>query len=135
MHSFECPAHGTFFKVGHAPQLLPDPPCTLHQRKRKRDRSKDERPFATRSATTSPMAAENLKPWPEHGLTSRTCECAGWRSIRKWVSGVLVYMQTTDSRQGPVSAGRKEATRCCMQSISDCETLRLILSGSTVWPS
>ncbi len=40
-------------------------------------RSKREAPLVTRSATISPITGENLKPWPEHGLTMKTCSCSG----------------------------------------------------------
>src|SRR5262245_7268720 len=68
-------------------------------------RSNDVTPSVNRSAVSSPMALENLKPWPEQGLRTRTLACAGWRSMTKSSSGVFVYMQTAERRHRPASAG------------------------------
>ena len=47
-------------------------------------------PSVTRSATISPITLENLKPCPEHGLTSTTLRSLGWKFRMKRESGELV---------------------------------------------
>src|SRR5437867_9497459 len=39
--------------------------------------------FADQNGQNFPIALENLKPWPEHGLAMSTCQSAGCRSMKK----------------------------------------------------
>src|SRR2546425_644946 len=53
------------------------------QRWRNKLRSKPHSPSQITMDRTSPIALEDLKPWPEHGLAMSTCQSAGCRSMKK----------------------------------------------------
>ena len=63
-------------------------------------------PSRVRSLRMRPVTLENLKPWPEKPQAKCTRSLSGWRSMTKWPSVELVYLQTLMASMGPNAPGR-----------------------------
>ena len=80
------------------------------------------------------MTLENLKPWPEKPQAKCTRSLSGWRSMTKWPSAELVYLQTLMASMGPSALGRYRRSGSRISSSSSGNVSAVMASGGIGWP-
>ncbi len=87
-------------------------------------------PRVTRSAMTSPITLQNLKPCPENPAAIATRGVSGCISRMKCSSGLFVNMQVFAAMVAPFALGKKRLIPSRRSSSSALSTSRLNSSGS-----